>query len=129
MKSGQDFKTYERMLVGYDGSENAKRALSRAIALSTEQGSAIRIVVVVTTVLTVYGPTAPYYPPGFPEQIIKEGRRSLEEALSAAKEAGRGVSGSVEDGHPSEIILRLAESEGVQIRTYEIIYKLIEEIE
>jgi nucleotide-binding universal stress UspA family protein len=66
----------------------------------------------VTTVLTAYGPTAPYYPPGFSEQIIKEGKRSLEEALSSAKDAGHNVSGSVEDGHPSEIILRLAESEG-----------------
>jgi nucleotide-binding universal stress UspA family protein len=115
LKSGQDFNTYKRILVGYDGSENAKRALARAIALSTEQGSALRIVVVVTTVLTAYGPTAPYYPPGFPEQIIKEGKRSLEEALSTAKQAGRSASGSVEDGHPSEIILRLAESEGADL--------------
>ena len=115
MKSGPDFKTYKRMLVGYDSSENAKRALARAIALSTEQGSAIQIVVVVTTVLTVYGPTAPYYPPGFPEQIIKEGKRSLEEALNTAKAFGSNVSGSVEDGHPSEIILRLAESEGIDL--------------
>jgi nucleotide-binding universal stress UspA family protein len=115
LKSGQDFKAYARVLVGYDGSENAKRALARAIALSTGQGSALRIVVVVTTVLTVYGPTAPYYPPGFPEQIIKEGKRSLEEALITAKEAGRSVSGSVEDGHPSEMILRLAESEGADL--------------
>jgi nucleotide-binding universal stress UspA family protein len=40
LKSGQDFKTYKRILVGYDGSENAKRALARATALSTEQASA-----------------------------------------------------------------------------------------
>ena len=49
------------------------------------------------------------------KQIIKEGRRSLEEALTTAKEAGRDVSGSVEDGHPSEIILRLAESEDIDL--------------
>ena len=64
-----------------------------------------------STVLTVYGPTAPYYPPGYPEQIMKEGRTLLEAAMSTAKAAGRSVSGSVEDGHPSEIILRLAETE------------------
>jgi nucleotide-binding universal stress UspA family protein len=115
LKSGPDFKAYKRILVGYDGSENAKRALARAIALSTEQGSAIRIVFVVTTVLTVYGPTPPYYPPGFPAQMIKEGKRSLEEALNTAKDAGCSVSGSVEDGHPSEIVLRLAESEGIDL--------------
>jgi nucleotide-binding universal stress UspA family protein len=115
LKSSEGFKTYKRILVGYDGSENAKRALARAMALSTEQDSAIRIVVVVTTALTIYGPSAPYLLPGFPEQIIKEGKRSLEEALNTAKDAGRKVSGSVEEGHPSEIILRLAESEGIDL--------------
>jgi nucleotide-binding universal stress UspA family protein len=115
LKSGQDLKTYKRILVGYDGSENAKGALARAIALSTEQDSAIRIVVVVTTALTIYGPTAPYLLPGFPEQIIKEGKKSLGEALNTAKDAGRKVSGSVEDGHPAEIILRLSESEDIDL--------------
>jgi len=111
LSGGRDLKTYKKILVGYDGSENAKRALARAVALSNEQGSSIRVVVAVSTVLTVYGPTAPYYPPGYPDQIMKEGQKLLEAAMSTAKDAGRGVSGSVEDGHPSEIILRLAESE------------------
>jgi nucleotide-binding universal stress UspA family protein len=111
LKSGEDVMTYKKILVGYDGSENAKRALARAIALSTGQGATLRVVVAVSTVLTVYGPTAPYYPPGYPEQIMKEGKKLLEAAIGAAKDAGRAVSGSVEDGHPSEIILRLAESD------------------
>jgi len=115
LSSGREFRSYKKILVGYDGSENAKRALSRAVALSTGQGSAIRVVVAVSTVMTVYGPTAPYYPPGFPEQIMKEGQKLLEAALSTVKDAGRAVSGSVEDGHPSEIILRLAESEGADL--------------
>lgn len=115
MSGGRDAKGYKKILVGYDGSENAKRALGRAIALSTGQGASIRVVVAVTTVLPVYGPAAPYYPPGFPEQIVKEGRALLEAAMSAAKAAGRSVSGSVEDGHPSEVILSLAESERVDL--------------
>jgi nucleotide-binding universal stress UspA family protein len=115
MSSGRDLKGYKKILVGYDGSDNAKRALARAIALSTAEGASLRVVVAVSTVLTVYGPTAPYYPPGYPEQIMKEGQKLLEAAISVAKEAGRPVSGSVEDGHPSEIILRLAESERADV--------------
>jgi len=115
LKSGQDVQAYKKVLVGYDGSENAKRALGRAVVLSTEQGAAIRIVVAVSTVLPVYGPAAPYYPPGYPEQIMTEGNKLLEAAVKVAKDAGRNASGSVEDGHPSEIILRIAESEGVDL--------------
>jgi nucleotide-binding universal stress UspA family protein len=115
LKSGQDFRTYRKILLGYDGSENATRALDRAIALSAEKGVAIRIVVAVSTVLTAYGSTAPYYPPGYPEQILTEGKKLMEVAVNKAKNAGRAVSGSVEDGHPSEIILHVAESEGMDL--------------
>ncbi len=115
MKSGQDLQTYKRILVGYDGSENAKRALDRAIALSTQQGATIRIVVAVSTVMMVYGPTAPYYPPGYPEEVMKEGAKLLEVAVNKAKAAGRDSSGSVEDGHAPEVILNLAESEGIDL--------------
>ena len=115
MSSGREFKSYKKILVGYDGSDNAKRALERALSLSTTQGSAIRVVVAVSTTLIVYGPTAPYYPPDYAEQVVKEGRKLLEAALGEVKGAGRSASGSVEDGHPSEVILRLAESEGADL--------------
>ncbi|HVC27160.1 MAG TPA: universal stress protein [Nitrososphaerales archaeon] len=115
MKSGKDLQPYRKILVGYDGSENAKRALDRAIALSSEQGAALRIVVAVSTLLMVYGPTAPYYPPGYTDEVMKEGRKLLEAAVNKAKGAGLEASGSVEDGHPSEIILDIAESGGVDL--------------
>jgi len=115
LKSGQAVKSYRKILLGYDGSENAKRALERAIALATERGATIRVAVAVSTVLTVYGPTAPYYPPNYADQIMKEGEKSLAAAVNRAKEAGRNVSGSVEDGHPAEILLDLAEKEGIDL--------------
>ena len=115
MRGGRDSQTYKKILVGYDGSENARRALDRAIALSSDQGATLRVLVAVSTVLMVYGPTAPYYPPGYPEQVMKEGRKLLDAAVSRAKDAGRIVSGSVEDGHPSEIILHIAEGDGVDL--------------
>jgi len=103
------------MLVGYDGSDNAKRALERAVALATQQGAAIRVVVAVNTVLPVYGTTAPYYPPDYADQVINEGKKSLAEAVNRAKQVTKEVSGSVEDGHPAEMILGVAERDGTDL--------------
>ena len=103
------------MLLGYDGSGNAKRALDRAIALAGQQGASIRVVVVVNTMLIVYGPAAPYYPPDYAQQVMKEGAKLLTEAVDRAREAGRDVTGTVEDGHPAEIILNLAEKERIDL--------------
>ena len=102
---------YKRILLGYDGSDNAKRALDRAIALATVDKASLRIVVAVNTILTVYGPSAPYYPSGYKEQVMKEGKSLLDAALKRADDAGVKVSGSVEDGHPAEIILDLSGSQ------------------
>jgi nucleotide-binding universal stress UspA family protein len=115
MKTDDDFQTYKKILIGYDGSENSKRALDRAIALTSAKGASLRIVVAVNTILTVYGPSAPYYPPGYQEQVMKEGRSLLDVAMKSAKDAGVKVSGSVQDGHPAEIILDLSESEGIDL--------------
>ena len=103
---------YRKILVGYDGSENAKRALERAIALSKGDGAALVIVVAVNTIMPVYGTTAPYYPPNYAEEVIKEGQKSLAEAVSRAKAVTQRVSGSVVDGHPAEMILAAADRNG-----------------
>jgi nucleotide-binding universal stress UspA family protein len=102
-------QNYRKILVGYDGSGNAKRALDRAIALSASEGAALRIVVAVNTILPVYGTTAPYYPPDYAEEVTKEGQKSLAEAVARAKEAALKVSGSVMDGHAAEMILSSAD--------------------
>ncbi len=112
MKDDPAVPSYRKILLAYDGSDNAKRALERAIALATGVGAALRIVVAVNTILPVYGTTAPYYPPDYAEQVTKEGEKSLEEAISRAKEAAPKVSGSVMDGHPAEMILGQADREG-----------------
>jgi nucleotide-binding universal stress UspA family protein len=106
---------YTSLLLGYDGSENAGRALDRAIALASVNKAPLRIVVAVNTILTVYGPSAPYYPPGYQAQVMKEGKALLDFAVKRANDAGVKVSGSVEDGHPAEIILDLSESEGIDL--------------
>jgi nucleotide-binding universal stress UspA family protein len=106
---------YSKILLGYDGSENAKRALGRAIALSAGGGAALKIVVAVNTILPVYGTTAPYYPPDYAEEVTKEGQKLLAEALGRAKKATQDVSGSVMDGHPADMILGSADREGTDL--------------
>jgi len=105
---------YKKILVGYDGSDNAKRALERAIALASDGRAAVRVVVAVSTVFVTYGPTS-YYPPDYAEQALRDGKRILSDALSEAKATGRNVSGSVEDGHPAEILLDCARREGADL--------------
>ncbi len=106
---------YGKILLGYDGSANAKRALDRAIALATAQGADLRIVVAANTILPVYGTTAPYYPPNYADEVMSEGKKSLTEALDRAKEAGAQASGSVIDGYAAEVILDLADKEGADL--------------
>jgi nucleotide-binding universal stress UspA family protein len=106
---------YRKILVGYDGSDNSKRALDRAVALSKREDAVLKVVVVVKTILPGQGSTAPYYPPKFAETVMQEGKQTLERALTQAKAAGIKVSGSVVDGHPAEALLQEAEAEGSDV--------------
>ena len=115
MNGGAPPQGYHRILLGYDGSKNARRALERTIQIATEQGASVRVVVAVHTVMIVYGPAAPYYPPDYAEQVMKDGEKLLAEAVNRAKEACRDVSGTVKDGNPAQLILEVAEGEGADL--------------
>jgi nucleotide-binding universal stress UspA family protein len=101
--------TYKTILVGYDGSENAKRALDKAIKLmSKETESELRIVVVADTKGRALLQ---------PEDAMGEARRNaleagknlLSDAIYLAKHGGiADVYGSVEEGQPADMILALA---------------------
>ncbi len=110
-ESSRTLKNHGKILLGYDGSENAKRALDRAIVLATAQNAALRIVVAANTILPVYGTTVSYYPPDYADEVITEGKKTLAEAIGRAKEAGAQVSGAVVDGPAAETILNLAGKE------------------
>jgi len=106
---------YRRILAAYDGSENAKRALQKAVSLARAQSAALQIVVAVSLIMPVYGTAAPYYPPGYSEEVMKQGKKILGEALDRAKEAVPGATGVLKDGYASEVILAMAESDGVDL--------------
>ncbi len=115
MKAEQPAASYKKILVGYDGSQNAKRALDRAVALASGTGAALRVVVAVSTILPVYGTSAPYYPADYAEEVTKEGKKSLDEAIAKAKQSAQKASGAVMDGHPAQMILESADKEGCDL--------------
>jgi nucleotide-binding universal stress UspA family protein len=106
---------YKKILVGYDGSSNAKRALDRAVSISQSLSAPLRIIVAVNTMLPVYGTAAPYYPADYAAEATKEGKKSLDEAMARAKQVSQKVTGAVVDGHPAQMLLESAEREGCDL--------------
>ena len=110
-RAEEPVQKYTKVLVAYDGSPNAKRALTRAAHVASGTGASLRVVVVVNPITPSYGPIAPNYPQDFIQRIMSEADRALKEALAMC--AGvKGVSGSVEEGRPAETILAVAKREG-----------------
>ncbi len=102
-------RPYGRILVGYDGSENSKRALRKATELAKVHGSELRIVTVEDTVGYVPSLSSMMYPPNVRESLLEQGNALLKEALNSVKEAGiANVLGSVEEGSPADMILAYA---------------------
>jgi len=100
---------FKRILVGYDGSENADRALGRAIALALKSKGELRIVVVADTrrYTATVGLESLYKQ--FDEKTRKNAENLAGAALEQAKSAGiANPFSSVEVGHPSDMILSVA---------------------
>ena len=99
---------FERILVGYDGSDNAERALSRAIEVAKQSRGELRIVVVADTMsYAAYASRGMYK--RFDEQTKKNADTLARAALDTAKEAGLiEVYASEEEGQPADMILTLA---------------------
>jgi nucleotide-binding universal stress UspA family protein len=89
-----------KILVGYDGSESAKRALERAAALA--DGEPLTLVSAVDFLSTR---------PGFVYDPIDEDEveRHLHEALARLRELGVGCQIAEGFGHPAEVITKEAE--------------------
>ena len=101
-------RSYARILVGYDGSDNAKRALDRAIQLAKQSEAELRIVVVADTMTY-----ASYASGGLYKQYDERTKRNAEnladEALGQARTGGvKEAYASNEEGQPADMILTLA---------------------
>ena len=99
---------FDRILVGYDGSDNARRALSRAIDLAKQSKGELRVVVVADTMSYATTASGGMYK-RFNEQTKENAENLASAALDAAKAAGiKDVYASAEEGQPADMILTLA---------------------
>jgi nucleotide-binding universal stress UspA family protein len=98
---------HDRVLVAYDGSDNAKRALSRAVEIAKRSKGDLRILVVADTDVYLAGSAGVLR-----NQIRRSLRESaygrLSEALALAKEARLAAHGSIAEGDPADEILAVA---------------------
>lgn len=106
---------YKHVLVGYDGSKNSSRALARAAEIAKEQGSTLRVVVVVNTTMFAAAPMTPPIPSEVIDDLIKKGRQMLSEAMVSVGELVPGVTGTVEEGNPAELILSIASVDSIDL--------------
>jgi nucleotide-binding universal stress UspA family protein len=106
----------QRILVATDGAELSRRAAAMAIELARS----LRASVVGCAALPVY----PYHGVGgegapaevaFQAQAAAEANRHLDEIERAAAQAGVAFARVLREGHPDEIILQVADSEGCDL--------------
>ena len=99
---------FERILVGYDGSENGERALKRGIELAKQSKGDLRIVVVADTMSYATYATGGMYRT-FNEKTKENAENLASGALQTAKAAGiRNAYASEAEGQPADMILTLA---------------------
>lgn len=90
-----------KILVGYDGSEGAKKAVEKAISIAKERDEISLVFVVPGTKLETFA--------GFETDMTKEkAGEMLDEVLVDLRERGIEASGIVKEGNVVEEIVRLA---------------------
>lgn len=104
-----------KVLLGYDGSKNAKIALTKATELTKDSEN--ELVVVVAAHMPI---PAPYASRSYYEQVrsdtLEHANNLLSEASELAKQSGVArVSGSVKEGLPQEVIVSYASETGADM--------------
>jgi nucleotide-binding universal stress UspA family protein len=98
-------QNYRKILVAYDSSENAKRALRKATELAKGSRGELAIVVAADTMNFVRIATGPTYT-DFREDVLEHGKDLLSEASAMVRNAGVArAEAAVEEGHPADMIL------------------------
>ena len=107
--------SYRRILVCYDGSDNATRAVQKAVTIAKESGGELSVVVAAST---------PGYPPRYRDRYYSDFRKitlhrskeQLSRALETAKLGGvPSAQGKVEEGQPADAILTRAVDVGADL--------------
>jgi nucleotide-binding universal stress UspA family protein len=104
-----------RILLGYDGSKNAKAALARATELTKNSDGELVVVVAANVPIP-----APYANRSYYEQlhndVVEHARSLVAEASDMARQAGvTRVTGSVKEGFPADVIASHAAEMGADM--------------
>lgn len=94
--------------VGFDGGEEARRALEVACRLATEHGARLHVIAVLEPVTQTFGWAGAWMYPEFREDAISDAREQITAALNAAGHGGDTVQ-EVLDGVPATELLRASE--------------------
>ena len=108
MKDSGQNRPYRKILVGYDDSDNAKRAPGKAIELAKMSGGELTIVVAADTISYAAHSMGHSYGV-FHNDMVEHARNLLSEASDSARQVvNRRTYGSVEQGRPADMILAKA---------------------
>ncbi|HEV2225258.1 MAG TPA: universal stress protein [Nitrososphaerales archaeon] len=101
-------QTYKTILVCYDGSDNALRALQKGIVVAKESGGELTVIVAADTRSFAARNLGRYFR-DMRKYIIDYCEEQLSKAVETAENGGvSSVRGSVEEGHPVDMILAKA---------------------
>jgi len=105
-------KEFERILVPVDGSEVAKKAAKKALALAKSLDTKVVVMHVINIDLYVYH-TEIVYPAEIPlqELIQREAQSYLNEIVNLGEQMGITVSKKLVEGHPAEEIIQEAKKD------------------
>ena len=99
---------FKSILIAWDGSRHARRALDEAIDIARTQGSRLTLLTVAAPVQLWVGP---YVPPVSEEELTSAAEQLAEEGEALVPE-GIPVSSRTAEGHPGTELLKRAEAAG-----------------
>jgi len=102
------------VLVAYDGSSHAKRALEIAIDLAKKYEAKLDIVEVVDSTVFAGAGIAPV-PADVIESVYNRAKADIEEAKKKSKEGGVEAEGVILEGDPASVILEYANKNNVDL--------------
>ncbi|ABP96148.1 MULTISPECIES: universal stress protein [Metallosphaera] len=105
---------FKHILVAFDGSENAKRALNVAVDLSKKYEAKLDVVEVVDTSVLLGAGIGPV-PPDVIESLYNKARADIESAKKIADQAGVKAEGVIVEGDPATAIMDYASKNGVDL--------------
>ncbi|AWR99715.1 universal stress protein [Metallosphaera hakonensis] len=105
---------FKHILVAYDGSENAKRALNVALDLTKRYEAKLDVVEVVDTSVLLGAGIGPV-PPDVIESLYNKARADIDGAKKIADQIGVKVEGVIVEGDPATAVMDYASKNGVDL--------------